>query len=63
MSVGLSRTKQIALVMKISIDHFRVALHEPHYENEAKCKIFIIKISFHPYKNKTNFYFYLASLS
>ena len=28
---------------------------EPHYESEAKCKVFIMKISFHSYANKTNF--------
>ena len=27
---------------------------EPHYESEAKCKVFIKKISFHSYVNKTN---------
>ena len=29
---------------------------EPHYESEAKCKVFIMKISFHSYANKTNFH-------
>ena len=29
---------------------------EPHYESEAKCKVFIMKISFHSYVNKTNFH-------
>ena len=29
---------------------------EPHYESEAKCKVFVMKISFHSYANKTNFY-------
>ena len=28
---------------------------EPHYESEAKCKVFIMKISFHSYANKTEF--------
>ena len=31
---------------------------EPHYESEAKCKVFIVKISFHSScssANKTNF--------
>ena len=28
---------------------------ECHYENEAKCKVFIIIISFHSYVNKTHF--------
>ena len=28
---------------------------EPHYESEAKCKVFVMKISFHSYANKTNF--------
>ena len=29
---------------------------EPHYESEAKCKVFIMKISYHSYANKTNFH-------
>ena len=30
---------------------------EPHYESEAKCKVFVLlKISFHSYANKTNFH-------
>ena len=29
---------------------------EPHYEREAKCKVFVMKISFHSYANKTNFH-------
>ena len=28
---------------------------QPHRKNEAKCKVFIMKISFHFYANKTNF--------
>ena len=28
---------------------------EPIYESEAKCKVFVIKISFHSYANKSNF--------
>ena len=38
-----------------TIDHFRVAL-KPHYESEAKCKVLVMKISFHSYANKTNFH-------
>ena len=29
---------------------------EPYYESEAKCKVFVMKISFHSYANKTNFH-------
>ena len=29
---------------------------EPHYESEAKCKVFIMKMSFHSFANKTNFH-------
>ena len=29
---------------------------EPHYESEAKCKVFVMKISCHSYANKTNFH-------
>ena len=39
---------------------------EPHYESEAKCKVFVLKISFHSNANKTNFHmksFALALLS
>ena len=39
---------------------------EPHYESEAKCKVFVMKISFLSNANKTNFHmksFALASLS
>ena len=32
---------------------------EPHYESEAKCKVFVMKISFHSYANKT--YFHMKS--
>ena len=28
---------------------------EPHYESEAKFKVFIVKISFHSYAKKLNF--------
>ena len=28
---------------------------EPHYESEAKCQVFVMKISFHSYANKTSF--------
>ena len=28
---------------------------EPHYESEAKFKVYVMKISFHSYANKTNF--------
>ena len=27
---------------------------EPHHESEAKCKVFVVKISFHSYANITN---------
>ena len=27
---------------------------EPHNESEAKCKILVVKVSFHSYANKTN---------
>ena len=37
----------------LTIGHFRVAVK--HYESEAKCKVFIMKIIFHSYANKTNF--------
>ena len=44
--------------------HFRVALNLIMKAREAKCKVFIMKISFHSYENKTNFYMKnLASLS
>ena len=29
---------------------------EPHYESDAKCKVFVMKISFHSCANKTNFH-------
>ena len=29
---------------------------EPHYQSEAKSKVFIMKISFYSYANKTNFH-------
>lgn len=29
---------------------------EPHYEDEAKCKVFIMKLSFHSYAKETNFH-------
>ena len=36
---------------------------EPHNESEAKCKVFIMKISFHSYANKTNFHMKSFALS
>ena len=36
---------------------------EPHYESEAKCKVFIMKISFHSHANKTNFHVKSFALS
>ena len=38
---------------------------ELHYESEAKCIVYVMKISFHLYANKTNFYmkrFFLKKL-
>ena len=29
---------------------------ESHYESEAKCKVFIMKIKFYSYANNTNFH-------
>ena len=29
---------------------------KPHYQSEAKCKVFIMEISFHSCANKTNFH-------
>ena len=34
---------------------------EPHYESEAKCKAFIMKISFHSHANKG--YFHMKSFA
>ena len=28
--------------------------NEPHYESEAKCEVFIMKISFHSYAKNNN---------
>ena len=36
---------------------------EPHYESEAKCKAFVMKMSFHSYANKTNFHMKSVALS
>ena len=36
---------------------------EPHYESEVKCKVFVMKISFHSYANKTNFHMKSFALS
>ena len=36
---------------------------EPHFESEAKCKIFVMKISFHSRANKTNFHMKSFALS
>ena len=36
---------------------------EPHYKSEARCKVFIMKISFHSYANKTNFHMKSFALS
>ena len=36
---------------------------EPHYKSEAKCKVFIMIISFHSYANKTNFQMETFALS
>ena len=36
---------------------------KPHYESEAKCKVFVMKISFHSYANKCNFHMKSFALS
>ena len=36
---------------------------EPHYGSEAKCKVFVMKSSFHSYSNKTNFHMESFALS
>ena len=36
---------------------------EPHYESEAKYKVFVMKISVHSYANKTNFHMKSFALS
>ena len=36
---------------------------EPHYESEAKCKVFVRKIYFHSYANKTYFSYEKFALS
>ena len=36
---------------------------EPHCESEAKCKVFVMKIIFHSYANKTNFHIKSFALS
>ena len=36
---------------------------ELHYESKAKCKVFVIKISFHSFANKTNFHMKSFALS
>ena len=40
---------------------FPSCLH--HYKSEARCKVFVMKISFHSYANKTNFYMKSFTLS
>ena len=42
--------------MKTEANRPFLSCFEPHYENEAKCKFVVIKISFHSYANKTNFH-------
>ena len=36
---------------------------EPHFQSEAKCKVFIMKISFHSNANKSNFHMKRFALS
>ena len=36
---------------------------EPHYKSEVKCKVFVMKISFHSYANKANFHMKSFALS
>ena len=45
--------EQIALR---SIGHLLPSYCEPYYESEAKCTVFIMKIVFYSYANKTNFH-------
>ena len=45
--------------MLYSNEHWRVQcldFSEPHCQSEAKYKVFIVKISFNSYANKTNFH-------
>ena len=46
----------LAWILYISFNRPFPACCEPHFESEAKCKAFIIKISYHSYANKANFY-------
>ena len=36
--------------------HALLAYFEPHYESEASCTVYIMKISFHANASKTNFH-------
>ena len=52
----------------MSTDHFRVALNlimkaRQGLLSEAKCKVFVMKISFRSYANKTNFHMKSVALS
>ena len=42
-------------VIFIHINRPLLSCCEPHCESEANCKVFVMKINFHSYANKTNF--------
>ena len=42
---------------------YQKAISAPHYENEALCKVVIMKIRFHSYANKSNFHMKSFALS
>ena len=45
-----------SIAYKSTLIYEFLSCFEPHYESEAKCKVFVIKISRHSYPNKTNFH-------
>ena len=51
------------ILIKFRLNRPFPSCFEPHYESEAKCKVFVMKISFHSYANKTNFHMKSFALS
>ena len=53
----------ILLCMKKGENRPFLSCFDSHYESEAKCKVFVMKISFHSYANITNFHMISFALS
>ena len=51
-----NETHSSLIFLPASVNRPFPSYFELHYESEVKCKVFVMKVSFHSYANKTNFH-------